>query len=278
MPVPSLPPRSPRDGEGLPGRHRPVNARGGPAAPATTGDADAAFAAAFPDGPLSPAMLAEDGRSAVMILNEARDRAGRVAEGLKQLETAGAELARVQQLVARLRDVAVVALDRSIHPAERAALQRQVDLVLTDIDTVADETLVDGGLLHAEVASVGAGGTRPTPFGAIGTSMLGLAGLAVRSSDQALAATGALDVATTRLERSAGTLSRATARLQDVLLGLTSPMTTAICQTALGSMTAALSSTIMRRAHLASNPQEAAQAQAELDIARVKRLLDSSSR
>jgi hypothetical protein len=43
-------------------------------------------------------------------------------------------------------------------------------------------------------------------------------------------------------------------------------------------MTAALSSTIMRRAHLASNPQEAAQAQAELDIARVKRLLDSSSR
>jgi hypothetical protein len=223
-------------------------------------------------------MLAEDGRSAVMILNEARDRAGRVAEGLKQLETAGAELARVQQLVARLRDVAVVALDRSIHPAERAALQRQVDLVLTDIDTVADETLVDGGLLHAEVASVGAGGTRPTPFGAIGTSMLGLAGLAVRSSDQALAATGALDVATTRLERSAGTLSRATARLQDVLLGLTSPMTTAICQTALGSMTAALSPTIMRRAHLASNPQEAAQAQAELDIARVKRLLDSSSR
>ena len=52
-------------------------------------DADAAFATAFPADPLSPAILSEDGRTAVTILNETRDRAGRVAEGLGQLETVG---------------------------------------------------------------------------------------------------------------------------------------------------------------------------------------------
>jgi flagellin len=240
-------------------------------------ESDAVFATAFPDDPLSPAILAEDGRGTVTILNEARDQATRVAGGLEQLQTAGAGLTRVQKLVGRLRDVAVVALDRGLHPADRAALQRQVDLVLTEIDTVADETMVDDGLLH-EGASGGSGRTQLTPFRAIGTSTLGIAGLAVRSSDQALAAAGALDVATARLERSAGTLSSATSRLQDELHGLTSPMTTATGQTALGSTTAALSSTMMLRAQLAAHSQEAAQAQAGLEPSRVRWLLDSSPR
>lgn len=240
-------------------------------------DSDAAFATAFPNAPLSPAVLAEDGRGAVTTLNEARDRAGRVAEDLIQLEAAGAGLARVQKLVGRLRDVAVVALDRGLHPADRATLQRQVDLVLTEIDTVADETLVDDGLLHDGALS-GSGEPQATPFRAIGTSTLGIAGLAVRSSDQAFAATGALDVATARLERSAGTLHSTTARLQDELRGITNPQTTATGQAALGSTTAALNSTMLLRSHLAANPQEATQVQAGLEPSRVRRLLDSSAR
>jgi flagellin-like hook-associated protein FlgL len=177
-------------------------------------DSDAAFAAAFPDDPLSPAILAGDGRGAVTIPDETRDLAEGAAEGIAQLEAAEAGLVRVQQLVARLRDAAVVAVDRGLHPASRAALQRQVDLVLAEIDSVADETLLDERLLRDD-APVSTGDTAQLLlFRAIGTVTLGIAGLAVRSSDQAIAAAGALDVATTRLERAAGMLSAAAARLQ----------------------------------------------------------------
>ena len=278
VPVPSLPPRPPsHDGDPLTGRQRSVPVSRDPAAPASLSDADAAFTSAFPADPLSPAILAEDGRGAVAILNEARDRAGRMAEGLEQLETAGAGLTRVQKLVGRLRDVAVVALDRGLHPADRAMLQRQVDLVLTEIDTVADETMIDDGLLLKGTVG-GAGGTRLAPFRAIGTSMLGIGGLAVRSSDQALAAAGALDVATARLERSAGSLSNATTRFQDELRGLTGPTTTATGQPALGTTTAALNATMLLRSQRAAHPQEAVQTQAGLDVTRVRWLLDPPAR
>ena len=244
-------------------------------------EADAAFAAAFSDNPLSPAILAEDGRGAVPMLHEARDQAARVAGGLEQVEAAGAGLSRVQQLVGHLRDVAVVAVDRGLQPADRATLQRQVDLMLTEIDTVADETLVDESLLHKGAPTGAAGGTdapRLTPFRAITTGTLGLAGLAVRSSDQALAAAGALEVANARLERSAGTLGSATARLQDALDGLASPTTTATGETAIDGATTALGMTMMLRAQLTSNPQDAIQAQAGLDASRVRWLLDLTPR
>ena len=281
MPIPSLPSRSSRDGEALSGRHRRLSTADGPAAPSAVGDADTAFAAAFSGDPLSPAILAEDGRGAVTILNEARTQAAVVAGGLEQLEAAGAGLTRVQQLVGRLRDVAVVAVDRGLQPADRASLQRQVDLALSEIDTVADETVVDDNLL-LKGASAGAsgasGGERLAPFRALGTGTLGIAGLAVRSSDQALAAAGALEVATARLERSAGTLGSATVRLQDALNGLIGPTTTATGETAIGNGTAALSATMQLRAQLLGSPHEAAQAQAGLDVSRVTWLLDTSPR
>ena len=277
MPVPSLPSRSPRDGEALAGRQRPLAATHGPAAFGALRDADAAFAAAFSGEPLSPAVLADDGRGTVTILNEVRDRVAGVAEGLDQLESAGAGLARVQTLVGRLRDVAVFAVDRGLQPADRAALQRQVDQALTEIDAVADQTLVDEALLH-KGGSATAGGERLAPFRALGTGALGIAGLAVRSSDQALAAAGALEVATARLERSAGTLGSASARLQEVFDGLVSPTTTATGEPALGSDAAALSASLALQAGLTASPQAALQAQAGLDVSRVRWLLDAPAR
>jgi hypothetical protein len=263
------------------GRQRRLSPADGPAALTSTSEGDAAFAAAFSDVPLSPAILAEDGRAAVTVLNEARDQAAVVAAGLDQLEAAGAGLARVQQLVGRLRDVAVVAVDRGLQPADRAALQRQVDLALSEIATVADETLVDDDLALKGAPAPGSGasgGTQATPFRAISTGALGIAGLAVRSPDQALAAAGALDVAAVRLERRAGTLGNATARLQDALNGLVSPTTTATGERAIGSGTAALSATMLLRAQLTRNPQEAARAQGGLEVSRVAWLLDASPR
>jgi flagellin len=244
-------------------------------------EVDTAFAAAFSGNPLSPAILADDGRGAVPLLHEMRDQAVRIAGDLEQFEAAGAGLSRVQQLVGRLRDVAVVAVDRRLQPADRAALQRQVDLMLSEIDTVADETLVDESLLHAGAstgAQNGPDGPKLTPFRALSTGTLGIGGLAVRSSDQALAASGALEVATVRLERSAGTLGTATSRLQDTLDGLTNPTTTANGEPAIGGSTAALGLTLMLRAQLTGNPHEATQVQAGLDASRVKWLLDSTPR
>src|SRR6185503_15274675 len=99
---------------------------------------------------------------------------------------------------------------------------------------------VDDSLLHkgGSTASGGpaaSGGEQLAPFRALSTGTLGIAGLAVRSSDQALAAAGALEVANARLERSAGTLGSATARLQDTLNGLVSPTTTATGEHAIGN-------------------------------------------
>ena len=234
-------------------------------------DADAAFAAAFPDDPLAPAILAEDDRGVLARLSETRDQAARVGDGLATLEAAGDGLARVRHLVGRLRDIAVVALDRGLQPADRAALQRQLDRALTEIDHVARTTLVDDRLLRGGAArAAGDTGKRQlASFRAIGTTALGIAGLAVRSSDQALAASGALDVAAARLERSAGTLSRATARLRDQLRALTSPATTATGQAALGTSTAAPRMATTVNARFPASPQEAAQTQDGLDAARV---------
>jgi flagellin len=273
VPIPSLPPRPHRNDDALSGQRRDLRASGGSMVPSNVNEEDAAFAAAFSDVPLSPAILAEDGRGVVPMLNEVRDRAVLVAGRLEQLVAAGDGLTRVQKLVGRLRDVAVIAIDRSLQPADRATLQRQVDRVLTEIDTVAERTTMDDRLLRPG-AETGTGESQPTPYRAIGTATLGIAGLAVRSSDQALAAADALDVATARLERSARTLGSATSRFQDELHGLTSPTTTVTGDLAIGNGTTALNSTMALRAQMGMRSQEAAYAQSGLDVTRVKRLLD----
>jgi hypothetical protein len=228
-----------------------------------------------------PAVLTDDGRTPVALLSETRDRALEVGSSLEQLASAGDGLTQVQKLVERMRDAAVVAMDRSLQPPERARLQRQIDLALSEIDIVADDTLIDEALLQDRLAPPGAdraGGARPTPFRAIGTAALGLSDVAVRSSEQALAASGALDVANTRLQRRSESLSRMVARLEEELDGLTNPGTTATGDVALGNGTVALSSSMLLRRQLVVNADGAVRAQAGLDVARVMRLLDSSPR
>ncbi len=285
MPVSPVPSSRPsRDNDALAGRGGLV---GGSRAPATRqigGGPGAGPDAASTDGADQPALLTDDGRGVVTILNEARDLALQVGDGLDQLTTAGDGLTRVQKLVDRMRDMAVVAMDRSLEPAERARLQRAIDLSLTEIDEVADDTLLDGQLLQGPAETVGtaqqsqASRSWPTPFRAIGASALGLSELGVRSPDQALAASGALDVATSRLQRQSEALGRATARLEAELDGLTNPGTTATGDAVLGNSTVALSSSMLLRRQLVANPDRAVQSQASLDVARVMRLLDSSAR
>jgi hypothetical protein len=244
-------------------------------------DADVVFASAFTNDVLSPAVQAEDGRTPISLLHDARDQAARIGESLEQIAGVGDGVARVQLLVGQLRDVAVVALDRVLGPADRATLQRQVDRALAEIDSVAERTLVDDRLLYPSTTARATGGTEdrgPSPCRALGTATLGIAGLAVRSADQAFAASGALDVAAARLEHTARTLSATAARLQGLLDGFTRPTTTATGDPAIGSSAAALSATVAINAQILDRPQEAIEAQCVPDVDRVKRLLDSPSR
>jgi flagellin-like hook-associated protein FlgL len=230
---------------------------------------------------MTPAFLTEDGRIFAGPLNEARDLAAQLAGDLDQLDTAGDGLSRVQRLVGRLRDVAVVSLDGALQPAQRAALQRQVDLTLAEIDTVANGTQVEERLLPgirtagAGTAAPGPGDAQKVPFQAIGAAKLGLTDLAVRSADQAYVATGALDLATGRLQRHGRGLSAATARLQRAFDAVTNPRTTVAGDPALTGETNALGSTIILRGQLTGNPDQAVQAQTELDASRVRWLLDA---
>ena len=96
------------------------------------------------------------------------------------------------------------------------------------------------------------------------------------STDQALAASGAVELATSRLQRTAGTLSRATSRLEAELVGLTSPPMTVTGEVALGNTTAAFGSAILLRSDLLAHPGDAMRAQSGLEVSRVIRLLDSS--
>jgi flagellin-like hook-associated protein FlgL len=231
-------------------------------------DSDVAFASAFPNDPLSPALLAEDGCTPTSLLHDVRAQAARVGECLDQIARASDELTQVQLLVGQLRDVAVVSLNWALAPADRAMLQRQVDRLQAEIDAVAERTPIGDRLLYPSTTAWATSGTDErelSPFRALSTATLGIAGLAVRSTDQAFAASGALDVAAARLERTVATLNGATTRLQGMLDTLTGPTTMATGDLAIGSKAAALNATVTINARILSSPQEAIVAQGMLD-------------
>ena len=274
MPVSPLPfPRSPQD-DAFIGRRG--GARGAERTSGSANSADVGSEVASAAEATTPAMLADEGRGPVNHLHETREQAARLGVQLEQAQDAGEGLAQVQTLVAQLGDLAVVGLDRAMPPAQRAALQRHLDQKLREIDTIAGETLVDDRMLRGRFVADATG--EPAPFRGIGTAALGLDGLAVRSPDQALAASTALDLAATRLQRGSRMLVSATDRLQDALIGLTSPTTTATGEPALGSASTALGQSMLLRNQLLGSPDASAQAQSGLDAARVSRLLDASSR
>jgi flagellin len=279
---PLQPTHASRDDDPLAGRRGLIGgSREGTAPSITGGSSTEADAGPFSESTV-PSRPSGDGHAFAAILNETRDQATQVADGLDQLSVAGDALTRVQRLVGRLRDVAVVALDVNLQPQQRATLQRQIDLLLDEIDVVAADTQVDDDLVRGSISPSarrpGAASAPLAPFRAIGTALLGLTGLGVRSADQALAAAGALDLATTRLQRTGKSLSTTTDRLQDVLNGLTNPATTAAGEPALDGETAALGSAILLRGHLLTSSDEAIQAQADLDVRRARWLLDWAGR
>jgi hypothetical protein len=232
-------------------------------------------------GALPPALLADDSPGYAAILGDAREQAALIVGDLDQLDAAADGLTRVQRLVGRLRDAAVVGTDGTLQPVQRAALQRQVDLTLGDIDTAANGTQFDESLLRGAQTTLNPDGTpagQPTPYRAIGTAKLGISGLAVRSADQAAAGMEALDLATWRLQRQGRLIGAATARLQESLQQLTNPPTTVDGAPALDGETSAFSSMVVLRGHMLGSQGQAVRAQADLDVPRVRWLLDEPQR
>jgi hypothetical protein len=84
-------------------------------------------------------------------------------------------------------------------------------------------------------------------------------------------------MASARLQRSAGQVDSALVRLQDRFTGLTSPVTTATGGPALMGETAALTSSMLVRRQLLSNPEQAMDAQTGLDVSRVRWLIGSEA-
>lgn len=278
MPIPPLPShRSPRDEDPLSGRQGLIGGSRGWIAPSVSGSTSIESDTSVVADPALSIRPPGEGRSYAATLNEVRDRAAELADDLDVLGAAGDGLARVRELVGQLRDVAVVALDPTLQPAQRAGLQKQVDLMLGEIDAVASDTQVDEALVRGgPMASAGAprqSARQLTPYRAIGASMLGLSELGVRSADQALAATGVLDLASSRLERSGKLLNSTTSRLQARLNGLTSPSTTAAGEPALDGETVALSTVMLLRGRLLASSEQSVQAQADLDVPRARWLL-----
>jgi hypothetical protein len=227
-----------------------------------------------PTSAQSPAVEAEGrdwagSRVAASTLRQVRDDADRLATELEQVVGARGAVGHVRQLVEQLRDVAVVSLDRSLEPANRAALQRQVDRTLADIDDLASGALPDT-LATPALAAVTTPGTLPS----IGTATLGIASLGVRSSDDAFGTMHALDRALGRLTSTALSLDGAVARFRRDLDLLTSPGQTASGEPALTGATAALTSTVLTADRLQAQPDEATVAQGSPLASRVRSLLD----
>jgi hypothetical protein len=271
--------RSPQDNDALDGRGSLAGGAQPSAARFGTGGAVDVSVAGAPHGSDAPALLVDDGRVALTVLNETRAEAARIGASLEQLETADTAAGHVDRLLGRLRDAVTVAIRPDLEPAQRAVLQRSVDQMLGEIDGLAEGTVLERDLLRIGVRTPSPRrDSSPTPFRQIGTVALGLTDLAVRSSDQALAAAGALDLASARLERTSSTVRRAIARSEHDLAGLTSPPVTATGELALGNTMAAFGGTIQLRSELLANPGEAMRAQSDIEVSRVFRLLDSSER
>jgi len=185
----------------------------------------------------------------------------------------------VQKLVEQLRDVAAVSLDRSLQPMDRVALQRQVDQTLSEIDNLAQSTPLDAQM--PGLRAIGRAGAdrdaddqaKPAAFSAIGTEMLGLGGLDVRSADDALGAMHALDQGMRRLSATAASLDGATARVERLLTQLTSPATTVSGEVALRGTTAAMAAAMLTSDQLRARPEDAMAAQEAASVARVRHLL-----
>ncbi|MCC6178162.1 MAG: hypothetical protein IT305_22900 [Chloroflexi bacterium] len=205
-------------------------------------------------------------------LRHAGETVERLARGVALLQEARAGVASTRSIVQHLRDVAVLAEDRTLSAADRVTLQQQVDRALADLDETADTTSFDVRLLANGAPADGVELPSAHPFSEVGSADLGLTDLSVRTPDEAFAATHALDLAFLRVHDLASSLDTRAGQFDGALAEALSRSALA-AGSAIGSAEAAREAVALARQALTTRGEQAPLTHGRLDPARVQRLL-----
>jgi flagellin len=156
-------------------------------------------------------------------------------DGISMVQVADATLGTAQDMLQRVRDLAVQAANGTLTDAQRLNLDKEVQQVLTEIGKVGTDTEFNGvKILAGSVATaacavtlqIGAKASQNIAFtiGTVSTSDLGISGLAVSTQASASAAIASIDAAISTLSTSRANMGAIQNRLEQTInrLGVTS--------------------------------------------------------
>lgn len=155
-------------------------------------------------------------------------------DGISLVQVADATLGTTQDMLQRVRDLAVQASNGTLTDAQRLNLDKEVQQVLTEVNKVGTDTEFNGiKVLAGSVATaacavtlqVGANGGQNIAFtiGTVSTSDLGISGVAVSTQASASAAIASIDAAISTLSTARATMGAIQNRLEQTItrLGVT---------------------------------------------------------
>jgi flagellin len=155
-------------------------------------------------------------------------------DGISLVQVADATLGTTQDMLQRVRDLAVQASNGTLTDAQRLNLDKEVQQVLTEVNKVGTDTEFNGiKVLAGSVATaacavtlqVGANGGQNIAFtiGTVSTSDLGISGLAVSTQASASAAIASIDAAIGTLSTARANMGAIQNRLEQTItrLGVT---------------------------------------------------------
>lgn len=156
-------------------------------------------------------------------------------DGISMVQVADATIGTAQDMLQRVRDLAVQAANGTLTDAQRLNLDKEVQQVLTEIGKVGTDTEFNGvKILAGSVATaatavtlqVGAKASQSIGFtiGTVSTTDLGIAGLAVSTQASASAAIASIDAAINTLSTQRANMGAIQNRLEQTInrLGVTS--------------------------------------------------------
>jgi flagellin len=155
-------------------------------------------------------------------------------DGISLVQVADGALGTAQDMLQRVRDLAVQAANGTLTDSQRANLDKEVQNILAEINKVGTDTDFNGiKILAGSVATaasavtlqVGANGSQTIAFtiGTVSTTDLGIAGLAVSTQASASAAIASIDAALATLSTSRANMGSIQNRLEQTInrLGVT---------------------------------------------------------
>jgi len=156
-------------------------------------------------------------------------------DGVSLVQVADGAMGTAQDMLQRVRDLAVQASNGTLTDSQRSNLDKEVQNILTEINKVGTDTDFNGiKILSGSVATaasavtlqVGADGSQTIGFtiGTVSTQDLGVSGIAVSTQASASAAIASIDAALATLSTSRANMGAIQNRLEQTItrLGVTS--------------------------------------------------------